>query len=163
MSKAKLKKALAAMNAEQLATVILDAYDNSNDFKIYFEYWLNPDPEKLAEKAKAKLTGRFITKAGHPAKRPGAQKCDRIVNDFAALAGDADYICDLRMLYAVMLAQWIDLQSSRTKYRVWAERTFRNAAISADASSEPEMHKARLKHLLAYYRELYCNFNFSED
>lgn len=47
MSKAKLKKELENMSAEQLREVILDAYDAAPEIKQYFEYFLNPDENKL--------------------------------------------------------------------------------------------------------------------
>ncbi len=50
MSKAKLKKELSQMNDEQLRGIILDAYDARREFKEYFDFFLNPDIEKLREK-----------------------------------------------------------------------------------------------------------------
>lgn len=50
MSKAQLKKELAAMSHEQLEQIILDAYDARKDTKEYFEFFLNPDAEKLRDK-----------------------------------------------------------------------------------------------------------------
>lgn len=39
------------MNAEQMAQVILDAYSANKEIRAYFEYFLDPDPDKLMEKA----------------------------------------------------------------------------------------------------------------
>ena len=50
MSKSALKKELSGMDREQLAQIILDAYEVNNDFKAYFEFFLNPDVESLLEK-----------------------------------------------------------------------------------------------------------------
>lgn len=49
MSKAKLKKELANMTAEQLREMILDAYDAAPEIKEYFEYFLNPDENKIMQ------------------------------------------------------------------------------------------------------------------
>lgn len=43
------------MDCGQLVSVILDAYDARKEFKEYFEYFLNPQPEKLLKKHKAAI------------------------------------------------------------------------------------------------------------
>ena len=50
MSRTKLKKELSAMTAPQLVEVILDAYSARNEIRDYFEYFLEPYPDKLYEK-----------------------------------------------------------------------------------------------------------------
>ena len=52
MSKIALKKELLTLDRDQLVAVILDAYTARKEFKEYFEYFLNPDPEKLLDKFK---------------------------------------------------------------------------------------------------------------
>ena len=39
------------MTAEQIAQVVMEAYDSSKEAKEYFEYFLNPDGAALCEKA----------------------------------------------------------------------------------------------------------------
>ena len=51
MSKTKLKKELGQLSHDQLVQLILDAYSARKDIKMYFEYFLNPDPEALFRKA----------------------------------------------------------------------------------------------------------------
>ena len=51
MSKAALRKELALMTPGQLTEVILEAYDSRREIRDYFEYFLNPQPLKLLEKA----------------------------------------------------------------------------------------------------------------
>lgn len=50
MSKAALKKELISMSHDQLAQIILDAYEVNAEVKEYFEFFLNPDVEKLFNK-----------------------------------------------------------------------------------------------------------------
>lgn len=64
MSKAKLKKELENMSAEQLREVILDAYDAAPEIKQYLEYFLNPDEDKLME-----AFCEFVKKEIHRNKR----------------------------------------------------------------------------------------------
>ncbi len=47
MSRTALKKELARMSHEQLEQIIIDAYEASKETKSYFDFFLNPDVEKL--------------------------------------------------------------------------------------------------------------------
>lgn len=50
MSKATLRKELRGMSHEQLEQIVLDAYDVRPEIKEYFEFFINPDAEKLLAK-----------------------------------------------------------------------------------------------------------------
>lgn len=50
MSKTMLRKELAAMSHEQLEEIIMEAYSRRPEIKEYFEFFLNPDVDKLFEK-----------------------------------------------------------------------------------------------------------------
>lgn len=49
MSKSALKKELALLDRDQLVEVVLNAYSAHKEIKNYFEFFLDPDPKKLAE------------------------------------------------------------------------------------------------------------------
>jgi len=51
MSKSALRKELALMSAAQLTEIILDAYSSRREIRDYFEYFLDPQPQRLVEKA----------------------------------------------------------------------------------------------------------------
>lgn len=66
MSKSSLIKELKTLTREQLEQVIVDAYGSSREAHDYFEFFLNPDVDKLREKtlaAVARELGRV--KWGH--------------------------------------------------------------------------------------------------
>lgn len=50
MSKQALKRELSGLTAPQLVEVIMDAYASRAEIKEYFEYYLNPDVERLRQK-----------------------------------------------------------------------------------------------------------------
>ncbi len=60
MSKAKLRKELASLETEQLIEVILEAYDAHPKIKEYFEYFVNPNIEKLLERYTSKLEKEIL-------------------------------------------------------------------------------------------------------
>ena len=55
MSKTNLRKELMTFTSEQLVEVIMNAYGSSKEARDYFEFFLNPDPERLMEKKLAVL------------------------------------------------------------------------------------------------------------
>ena len=50
MSKIQLKKELSRLDREQLIGIILDNYSLRKDAKAYFDFFINPDIDKLTEK-----------------------------------------------------------------------------------------------------------------
>ena len=69
MSKLQLKKELQAFDAEQLRDMVLDLYTARKDFKEYFDFYLNPDVEKLSAKYR-----ELISKELNRTKRGGYSK-----------------------------------------------------------------------------------------
>ncbi|MDE7153348.1 MAG: hypothetical protein K2O00_02735 [Muribaculaceae bacterium] len=55
MSKAGLKKELKQLDKDELIEVILDIYSLRKDAKEYFEYYINPDVDKLFRKYEDKI------------------------------------------------------------------------------------------------------------
>ena len=49
MSKLQLKKEIQKLERHQLEQMVLDAYAARKETKEYFEFFLNPDVEKLTE------------------------------------------------------------------------------------------------------------------
>lgn len=47
MSKNQLRKVLSAFTSEQLLDLVLESYDASKEVKTYFDYFINPDVNKL--------------------------------------------------------------------------------------------------------------------
>lgn len=50
MSKTKLRKELSALSREQLIEVIIDAYEARKEIKEYFDFFVDPDVDKLFNK-----------------------------------------------------------------------------------------------------------------
>lgn len=59
MSKKSLEKELAKFDADQLRAIILNAYGSSDDAKEYFEFFVNPDVDKLFEKCAGVIHKEF--------------------------------------------------------------------------------------------------------
>lgn len=59
MSKKSLEKELARFDAAQLRAIILNAYSSSDEAKEYFEFFVNPDVDKLFEKCAGVIHKEF--------------------------------------------------------------------------------------------------------
>lgn len=107
MSKHALKKELLTLDKQQLVDLVLDAYSARKEIKEYFEYFLNPDPEKLFEKFKL-----VIAKELDRAKR-GIHSKARIsflrkqIKLFESFQPDAEWSLQLRLFIVAyaMLAE----------------------------------------------------------
>ncbi len=70
MSKLQLKKEIQKLERHQLEQMVLDAYAARKETKEYFDFFLNPDVEKLTEKYKVVVTKEFARgKRGHSKAR----------------------------------------------------------------------------------------------
>ena len=59
MGKLQLKKEIQALPREQLESMILEAYDARKEIKQYFDYFINPDVEKLTDKYMREISSEF--------------------------------------------------------------------------------------------------------
>ena len=81
MSKLQLKKEIHRLERRQLEQMILEAYDARKETKEYFDFFLNPDVEKLIEKYKVAIAKEFArSKRGHSKARISVIK--KLVKEF---------------------------------------------------------------------------------
>lgn len=59
MSKTLLKKEIKSLPREQLEQMIIEAYDARKEIKLYFDFFLHPDVEKLTDRYTAEVTKEF--------------------------------------------------------------------------------------------------------
>ncbi len=96
MSKAQLKKELAGMSAEQLVQIVLDAYSARKETRDYFEFFLNPDVDKLYAKTLAAVDKELMrSKHGHSTSRITVVR--RAIKDFASYDPGAEYVLRLML------------------------------------------------------------------
>ena len=70
MSKLRLTKEIKQLERHQLEQMILDAYAARKGIKEYFDFFLNPDVDKLIEKYKVAASKEFNrSKRGHSKAR----------------------------------------------------------------------------------------------
>lgn len=106
MSKAQLKKELETMSREQIIQVVLDAYNARKETRDYFEFFLNPDVDKLYGKALAVIDKELIRgKRGYSTSRITVVR--RAIKEFAAYDPGAEYVLRLMLdtLHHIMVRE----------------------------------------------------------
>lgn len=90
MSKTALKKELAGFTKDQLIELILDLYTARKEVKEYFNFFLNPDSEKLFEKYRKAIDKEFNrTKWGRSKARISVIK--KLLKEFESFQPDIRY------------------------------------------------------------------------
>ena len=103
MSKTALIKELSKMDSAQLVQIIADAYTAKAEIKDYFEFFLNPDVEKLLDKHKQRIAKELSrTKWGHSKARVTVIK--KAVKDFLGFAPGVQAELDMYFLTLATLA-----------------------------------------------------------
>lgn len=97
MSKAALKKELAKMDHDQLVQIILDAYDGRQETKDYFEFFLNPDVDKLMEKFEARI-GKELNRTKWGTSKARVTVLKRAIKDFTGLNPGLEAVLDMLFL-----------------------------------------------------------------
>lgn len=129
MSRSKFEKLVNEMPKKDLVELVMNLYDAKKEAKDYFEYFLNPDEEKAAEKCRAVFVKEF-TKTGVRPPKGRISKCKKALDAFEALHPSVERRIDLR-LYLADLASKYGLRN----YRIWEkccktiEKKFRETLV----------------------------------
>ena len=99
MSKATLKKELKNMSREQMEQIILDAYDARKETKEYFDFFLNPDVDKLFEKFKLKCS-KELNKQKWGMCKARTSVLKKAVKDFLGLQPGTE--ADINMFFLML-------------------------------------------------------------
>lgn len=102
MSKTQFKKELATMDREQLVGLLLEAYDARRETKEYFDFFLNPDVEKLTEKYRKAIAKEFSREKRRYC-RARISNVKSAIKDFASFQPGDEQVLDM-YLWTVRLA-----------------------------------------------------------
>lgn len=118
MSKSILRKELAKMSHEQLEQIILDAYDARTETKEYFEFFLNPDVEKILEKHK-KCVAKELNRIKWGTSKARVSVIKHSVKNFASLNPGTDAVMDMLFTTLNMLCiteRHVNLMPTQERY-----------------------------------------------
>ncbi len=83
------------MTAPQLVEVILDAYSARNEIRDYFEYFLEPDPDKLYEKYRL-VIDKELQRAKRNMLKARTSNINAAIKTFDSFSPGTDYAIKLR-------------------------------------------------------------------
>lgn len=157
MSKTTLKKVLDDLSKEQLAEMILDIYSNRKDAKDYFEFYLNPDVDKLFEKyyiAIYKELHRF--KRYYSAAR--VSRIKKAIKEFASFSPGENYVLKL---YISALRESIAISDT------FMDQTARSFAQllkqTIDYANKNGLFATFLKEFSDIFNNVYCSRYFKRQ
>lgn len=96
MSKLQLKKELAALDRDQLIKVILTAYSSSKAVKNYFDFFADPDIDRLTEKHIKELTKEIERGKWHKSTAR-ISRIRKSLKEFESLNPGVEHIRNLRL------------------------------------------------------------------
>ncbi len=91
MSKAALKKEFAGMTREQIIQIVLDAYAARKEVREYFDFFIDPDVDKLMEKTIARID-KELMRGKHGRSTSRITLVRRAIKDFASFDPGAEYV-----------------------------------------------------------------------
>lgn len=120
MSKTQLKKELATLDREQLTSLILELYDARKEAKAYFEFFINPDLDKLTERFQADIA-KEMSRGKYTKSTARLSRVRTSIRDYASYGVPAEAVLSL-MAYSLKLG----LQVERAKY---VSKTFMSGMV----------------------------------
>lgn len=110
MSRKNLKKELSQLDREQLIEVIMTAYSSNKAIKDYFDFFAEPDIDKLFEKHRTAL-GKEITRSKRRQSTARISRIKKTIKDFESFNPGAELSISLRLFAVESL---IDQESVKT-------------------------------------------------
>ena len=154
MSKAKLKKALAALDKDQIIETALELYDARKDAKEWFEFWLDPDARKACEKAKTAVRRIFYT-GDNPRRRPSMTNLNKIIKDFTTVCFDRDEVADFLLYVGETETEWLESRYRRISYRSSLKKNIDTAALYIENNFPDSQYDLRLERIRDRANALY--------
>ncbi|MCM1029757.1 MAG: DUF6155 family protein [Alloprevotella sp.] len=95
MSKATLKKALAALTSEQKDQLLLDLYAARPEAKEYLDFFINPDIDRLIDKTAEAIDKEVNRRGRYGYNKPRITKIRALIKKIATLYPGPEYVIDI--------------------------------------------------------------------
>ncbi len=156
MSKAKLKKALAVLDKDQIIETALELYDARKDARDWFEFWLDPDARKACEKAKTAVHRIFFASTGTSKKRPSMSNLNKIIKDFTSVCFEREEVADFLIYVAETETEWLETRYRRISYRSSLKKNIDTAILYCENNFPDGQYNIRIERLRERANALYA-------
>lgn len=147
MSKAKLKKALAAMEKDEIITMVTELYDARKEAKEYLEYWLDPDAGKELERVEKLVDRLFFTPQGVSRKSVTTTAVNKLIKDFMTICFEPERVADLLLFTTGRMADWLEVRVRRVAYRATLRKYLNEASLYIETHELEGVFGIRLERL----------------
>lgn len=147
MSKAKLKRALAALDKEELITMVTELYDARKEAKEYLEYWIDPDAKRELERVEKLVDRQFFTPQGVSRRAVSAPAVNRLIKDFMTICFEPERVAELLIFTAERMADWLEVRYRRVIYRATLRKYADEAALYVERHELEPMFGIRIGRL----------------
>ncbi|MDO4320557.1 MAG: DUF6155 family protein [Bacteroidales bacterium] len=147
MSKTVLRKELRQMSREQLEQIIIDAYDARREIKEYFEFFLNPDVEKLLEKHLTIVT-KELSRVKWGRSRARVSNIKKAVKDFMGFAPGPEAGLDMMMQTLIRVAKVERFVTYTATQERYAASLIKDIVSFGDTHQMADVVMARIGELL---------------
>lgn len=138
MSKSQLKKELEQLSAEQLRQIITDAYGARKEIRDYFEFFLNPDADKLIERANTQIV-KELNRSKWRRSKARVTVIKKVIKDVASLNPGEEYLMGLMMSTLVNIGitdVYLELPQSLMNYSAALIKEYIALADKAELASQ---------------------------
>ncbi|MBD5181262.1 hypothetical protein HDR69_03575 [bacterium] len=147
MSKAKLKKALAALDKEEIITMVTELYDARKEAKEYLEYWIDPDAGKELERVEKLVDRQFFTPQGVSRRTLSLPTINKLIKDFMSICFEPERVADLLIYTAERMADWLEVRYRRVAYRTSLRKYLNEATLYVESHELEPLYGIRIERL----------------
>ncbi|MDE6010297.1 MAG: hypothetical protein K2F87_02465 [Muribaculaceae bacterium] len=147
MSKAKLKKALAALDKEEIITMVIELYESRKEAKEYLDYWSDPDAEKELERVEKLAFRQLFTPQGVSRRTPSLPTLNKLIKDFMTICFEPEKVAALLIFVTESLADWLEVRYRRLTYRTSLRKYLNEASLYVETHELEGVFGLRLERL----------------
>lgn len=147
MSKTKLKKALAALDKEEIITMVTELYDARKEAKEYLEYWIDPDAEKELERVMKLADRQFFTPQGVSRRSVSLPTVNKLIKDFMSICFEPERVANLLIFITERMADWLEVRYRRVAYRASLRKYLNEASLYVETHELEGVFGLRLERL----------------
>lgn len=142
-----MKKALAALDKEEIITMVTELYDARKEAKEYLEYWIDPDAGKELERVEKLVDRQFFTPQGVSRRALSLPTINKLIKDFMSICFEPERVADLLIYTAERMADWLEVRYRRVAYRTSLRKYLNEATLYVESHELEPLYGIRIERL----------------
>lgn len=142
-----MKKALAALDKEEIITMVTELYDARKEAKEYLEYWIDPDAGKELERVEKLVDRQFFTPQGVSRRTLSLPTINKLIKDFMSICFEPERVADLLIYTTERMADWLEVRYRRVAYRTSLRKYLNEATLYVESHELEPLYGIRIERL----------------